>query len=246
LIVQSEKMQKRVSRIGIKKAKIIIMNNTKFSSELNAREVRRAAITDKKGKLIVVAGSIREGEEKLVIDGWNSSGSNSVLIIAPRRLNRVKLIEGLLEDKKCNYALWSTFKDYAKIPDYDAVIVDTIGDLSFIYNAGDVAIIGGGFMKYGGHNPMEAAVAGLPIIFGRNMFNFEDTSELFAKEGGAWKVNSASELSDRLAYLSRNPQERARLGGLNKKIIEKFRGSAGTTAMLINEVLLDHQCRGTS
>jgi 3-deoxy-D-manno-octulosonic-acid transferase len=241
LIVQSEKMLLRLRRIGVKNKKIIIMNNTKYSFEIDSICADKIRNTDKKGKTIVVAGSIREGEEEIVISGFLSCGiKNSVLVIAPRHMNRVAIIEKILRASGLKYALWNNFKDYTRIADYDAVIINTIGDLSYIYTAGDVAVIGGGFLKFGGHNPMEAAAAGLPLIMGRHMFNFEDTADQFTKNGGAYRVESAGDMAEKLKLLLSDKALRLSNGEQNKKIVERFRGSASTTALLIDEVLIDY------
>ena len=241
LIVQSEKMMRRLRRLGVKNKKIIIMNNTKYSFEIDGSRAEIIKKADKKGKTIVVAGSIREGEEETVINGFISSGvKDSVIVIAPRHLNRVAVIEKLLKNAGLKYALWSALKDYSLIAGYDAVIINTIGELSYVYAAGDVAVIGGGFMKFGGHNPMEAAAAGLPLIMGSHMFNFEDTADQFTKNGGAYRANSAQEIADVLKRLLSDKALRVENGEQNKKIVERFRGSASTTAMLIDEVLIDY------
>ncbi len=241
LIVQSEKMLRRLRRLGVKNKKIIIMNNTKFSFELDSVRTEEIKKADKKGKLIVVAGSIREGEEAIVINGFVSAKvKNSVLVIAPRYLNRVAVMEKLIIQAHLKYVLWSSFKNFSNITDYDVVIIDTIGDLSYVYAAGDVAIIGGGFMKFGGHNPMEAAAAGLPMIIGKYMYNFEDTADLFTKNGGAYRTFSSDEIADKLRLLLTDITLRTSNGELNKKIVERFRGSASTTAMLIDEILIDY------
>jgi 3-deoxy-D-manno-octulosonic-acid transferase len=240
LIVQSEKMVKRLVRLGVARNKLIILNNTKYSFEVNKEGAKKFNIADKKSKKIIVAGSIREGEEELVIDGFmKAANKDTVLIIAPRHMNRVKEIERILNDRKLKHTLWGDIRDYSVIPDYDCIIVNTIGDLSYIYMIGDIAIIGGGFKDYGGHNPMEAAVAGLSIIMGKNMFNFEDTAERFLKDGGAYQAETAEDIAAHINTLASNDGLRRYNGEKNRNVIERYRGSASTTAMLINEILID-------
>jgi 3-deoxy-D-manno-octulosonic-acid transferase len=240
LIVQSEKMDRRLRRLGVKNKKIIIMNNTKYSFEIDGNRALEIKKTDKKFKKFVIAGSIREGEEEIVISGFKMANDPmSVLIVAPRHLNRVAVIEKCLNSRSIKYARWSTFRDFGRIADYNAVILDTIGELSYIYAVGDVAIIGGGFEKFGGHNPMEAAAAGLPIIMGQNMFNFEDTADQFQKNGGAYRASTAEQIALQLKSLLDDEKLRASMGELNKKVVERFRGSASTTAMLIEEIMID-------
>jgi len=242
LMVQSEKMAKRLEMLGIQKKNIIILNNTKYSFEVNRESVNKFVLADKKSKKIIVAGSIREGEEETVIDGFVKSGrQDTLLIIAPRHMNRVGYIEKLLKARELKYCLWNSIRDYSTIPDYKCIIVNTIGDLSYIYTMGDIAIIGGGFKNYGGHNPMEAAVAGLSIIMGKNMSNFEDTAEKFLKDGGAYQVETPEEIASCINELASNDGLRKYNGEKNRHVIEHYRGSASTTAMLINEILLDNK-----
>lgn len=241
LIMQSEKMVKRANAIGVKTAKTIILGNTKFSSD-DGQSNRQVKLADKKGKKLIIAGSIREGEEEIITGAFAGlKGQNCVLIIAPRRLNRVKMILKLLERQTAKTVLWSGLTDRNAIPDYDAVVVDTMGDLSYIYGIGDIAIIGGGFKKFGGHNPMEPAAAGLPIIMGNYMYNFEDTADRFVKGGGAVRAESTPEaVGAAIKEILANEGSAGYKGAKNKSIIEKFRASAAVTAVLINEVLIDH------
>jgi 3-deoxy-D-manno-octulosonic-acid transferase len=242
LIMQSEKMARRAAAIGVKDVKTLILGNTKFSSGDADAAQKTVKLADKKGKKIIIAGSIREGEEEIITGAFAElKGMNCVLIIAPRRLNRVKMISGLIEKQGLKYALWSELKDKNTVPDYDAVIVNTIGDLSYIYGIGDIAIIGGGFKNYGGHNPMEPAAAGLPIIMGKNMFNFEDTADRFVKGGGAAAVEPLPEaVAAAIKDILANEGAAGYKGEKNKSIIEKFRASAGVTAVIINEVMIEN------
>ncbi len=241
LVMQSEKMVKRLRMLGVVENKTVILGNTKFSSGEEDEKAKRITLADKKGKRIIIAGSIREGEESMIVEAFKSAAElKCTLIIAPRRLNRAPYIEKLLKAGKLSYALWNKLPDRAKIPDFDVIIVNTIGDLSYIYNIGDLAIIGGGFKNHGGHNPMEPASAGLPIIMGRNMYNFEDTSDRFIKAGGALQVESRPEaIAAAMLEMLGNSGSAKYKGEKNRSIIEKFKGSASTTAVLINEIMLE-------
>ena len=230
-------MVRRLRLIGVKSKKIMVMNNVKYSIDSRAE----APFEISKGSgAVVVAGSIRSGEEEIVIDGFiESVDKKAVLVIAPRHLRRVGKIKKILSKRDVPYSLWSSVKQFGALPEGGAVIVDTIGDLSKIYLMGTVAIIGGGFVRSGGHNPMEAAVAGLPMIFGPNMFNFEDTADKFVREGGAFVAANADDIAVVLSKLLSDTDECVKLGRENALIIEKLCGSAETTAMIINEILLD-------
>jgi 3-deoxy-D-manno-octulosonic-acid transferase len=241
LIMQSEKMVKRLDRLGVTGTKTLILGNTKFSSGGGDADARIVKLDDKKGKKIIIAGSVREGEESLIIDAFEMiKNMNCVLILAPRRLKRAAVIEKILVQKGMKYAMWSEIPDRAAIPDYDVIILNTMGDLSYVYNIGDIAVIGGGFKKFGGHNPMEPASAGLPIIMGRHMYNFEDTADKFVKGGGAYQVDeNPAAIAGALKELIENDGARLYKGEKNRHIIENFKGSASTTAVIINEIMIE-------
>jgi len=243
-VMQSEKMVVRLRMLGVKREKTVLVRNTKYSQETPADP--KAAAFDRRGRVIVIAGSIRKGEEETVILGFKQSLLyKASLVIAPRHMNRVKDTEWILKRENMKYVKWSEIKDISAIPLYDAVVVDTIGDLAMLYNCGDIAVIGGGFRPYGGHNPMEAAMKSLPVIMGRNMFNFEDTSDKFVREGGAFMADNTPEaVAEKLKILADDPALRKQMGEKNRAAVMSYSGSAATTAILVNEVLLTHTKKG--
>lgn len=242
LIMQSEKMARRLKLLGLRdSSKIMIQSNTKYS----AAEARRDPDFDfdKKGRFVVVAGSIRKGEEEGIVKGFlAASDGEMTLIIAPRHLKRAGHIMSLCAKQGASAVLKSSLSSAAEILHHRICVLDTMGELAKIYAIGDAAIIGGGFVKIGGHNPMEAAAMGLPVIFGRHMFNFEDTADRLIKEGGAFRLeNPETELGPVLLELKGNPGKRKYIGEKNRAVIERYRGSAATTAVVINEVMIDRK-----
>lgn len=238
LIVQSEKMKIRFKKLGMDEKKIMVILNIKYSFELKIDE--KIKNLDKKDKLFIIAGSIREKEEDFILDVFNKiKNENIVFFIAPRHLDRVDFIVNLIEKYKFNFQKFSLISNYSEMIKYNLILVDTIGDLIKLYSIGDIAIVGGGFQKFGGHNPLEPAYFSLPVIAGNFMYNFEDTIDKMVKEGGAFKVNNKQELYEKLNYLIANENQRKMAGQKNKEIIEKMQGTAETTAFIINEILLE-------
>jgi len=237
-IMQSEKMKIRLKMLGIKDEKINILSNTKYSTGIAGHSGGKINF-DKKGKKFITAGSTRKGEEKLVIDAFKPlKGQSNVLIIAPRKMARVKPIVKMLEKEGIKYVLWSDVKDYTTMPDYEAIVINTIGDLPYLYEVSDVAIIGGGFKKFGGHNPIEAAILGLPIIIGRYMYNFEDTAERLLRDGGTLQAESSAEdINSKLVSILGCDSLRSVMGEKNRAVVEGFKGSALKTAKIIDRII---------
>ncbi len=239
ITVQSEKMAKRFMAVGkLNNQKIIVLPNTKFSVQENFKSIY--IISEQKSKKIIVAGSIREGEEELIIKSFLDLKDKAILIIAPRYLKRVGKIIKIAIKNNLKYALWTNLNECNKILEYDIVVLNTIGELTNFYSIGDIAIIGGGFRNFGGHNPVEPASFGLPVITGENMYNFEDTIERLVKGGGAIKADSDyNKIQNVLKEMIENDNLRIAMGQKNKKVIENYKSSADTTALLIKEILTD-------
>jgi 3-deoxy-D-manno-octulosonic-acid transferase len=232
-------MAKRFISIGgLKKEKVIILPNTKFSISENSKS--RYIISKEKDKKIIIAGSIREGEEELIVKSFLDLKEKSMLVIAPRYLKRVNEIINIAKKYDLKYELWTNINECNKILDYEIVILDTIGELTNFYSIGDIAITGGGFKNFGGHNPVEPASFGLPVITGVNMYNFEDTIDRLTKGGGTIKVDyDYNKLYNILKQLLEDDNLRITMGEKNKRVIENYKFSADTTALLIKEILLD-------
>lgn len=245
VIMQSEKMVHKLRDIGFSGSRVMFMHNIKYSSEPGMEGNPRIKINDKMGRQLIIAGSIRDGEELLVINAFKKIPPGSaVLIFAPRHMKRKTAVAAMLKKAGLKFQFYSRVKSPGEMLDSEVVILDTIGDLKHMYRVGDIAVVGGGFKKLGGHNPMEPASAGIPVVTGENMFNFEDTMDKLVKEGGAVKSPSdEGALADILLKLLSDKEKRAKMGAINVSVMEKLRGSAETTAMLIGELLLEAAAR---
>ncbi len=105
-------------------------------------------------------------------------------------------------------------------------ILDTVGQLTSYYGACDIAFVGGSLIKKGGHNILEPAATGKPVIFGPYMFNFRDIADLFLKNKAAILARNQEELMAAVEYLLNNPAEAAGIGRLAKELVT---GSLGAT-----------------
>ncbi len=134
---------------------------------------------DSKNKVICF-GSSRPGEETLILNSFKalSRDDRSLrLILAPRHLKRLPEVESLL--KGCS---WRKYTDAASIKDCDIILMDVMGHLSEAYALCDLAIVGGSFFNFGGHNPLEPAYYQKPIIMGEYYSSCRDSvSQLQAR-----------------------------------------------------------------
>jgi 3-deoxy-D-manno-octulosonic-acid transferase len=191
---------------------------------------------------VFIAGSTLKGEEEAVIRAFNrvrSSGGNALLIIAARHPQRFDEVERL-----CRYEGLSTVRrselPIDAEPRADAVILDTIGELAQLYQIATAVFVGGSLVPAGGHNILEPAVFGKPILFGPHMENFREIADAFLANGAAVQVRTPRELGDEMLSLLGDPVRRARLGAAARALVDANRGAKGKTLAVITELMPPH------
>jgi len=197
-LVQTEEDRRRLVRMGAREATVRVIGNLKY--DVRAPKSSRVAGLIKEvaaGRPIIVAGSTVDRRKKketteddLVIQAWDGELRNRVgalLVLAPRHPERFRSVEASL--KGFSYALaseWlelpegaapSVHKADGDVQDgrngrIEVVLLDTIGDLAAVYEVADVAFVGGSLVKRGGHNPLEPAQFGVPVVIGPSFENF--------------------------------------------------------------------------
>ena len=130
--------------------------------------------------------------------------TNALLIIAPRKPERFDEVERLARRAGWNVARRTELRVDAE-PRYDVVILDTIGELAQLYQVATVVFVGGSLVDAGGHNILEPAVFGKPIVFGPHMQNFAEIARTFLDNGAAVQVRTARELEPALLDLLGDP-----------------------------------------
>jgi 3-deoxy-D-manno-octulosonic-acid transferase len=192
--------------------------------------------------LVFAAGSTREGEETVILEAWRGNLKNGKwemgnwkLIIAPRHPGRFSEVEKLLISGNLNYGKRSGQKNGGTSSNFDVLLLDTIGELVNAYAASDLAFVGGSLAPVGGHNPLEPAALGLPVIFGPHMFNAKESAEGLLACGGAVQVKDAGELKDVLAGFLSNEEKRFAAGANARSLVDSKRGVSKATARLVAE-----------
>jgi 3-deoxy-D-manno-octulosonic-acid transferase len=190
--------------------------------------------------LVFTAGSTREGEETVILEAWQGSLKNGKLeignwklIIAPRHPGRFSEVEKLLMAQNLKYSKRSDQRNGKTSTNFEVLLLDTIGELVNAYAASDIAFVGGSLAPVGGHNPLEPAALGLPVIFGPHMFNARESAEGLLKCGGAVQVRDAGELKDVLAELLGNREKRLLTGNKARIFVDSRRGVSMVTAELV-------------
>ncbi|KQC07609.1 MAG: hypothetical protein APR54_05875 [Candidatus Cloacimonas sp. SDB] len=172
----------------------------------------RAEMGYLKEDFIIVWGSSRPGEEKLfkqVICQLKTQMPDLRAVLVPRHLSRLAEIKQIFSDVK-----YSVYSESNK-PDW-LVIVDEMNILPMFYAISDIAIIGGSFYNFGGHNPLEAAFYATPIIMGKYYHSCRDSVEKLIEEK-AVKISNPQDLSHDILNLYENKDETKKMG-INAKL----------------------------
>jgi 3-deoxy-D-manno-octulosonic-acid transferase len=243
--VQGDEAARRLISLGADPARITITGSLKFDAfeviptpgrgrERVLRFFRMSA-----NRPVLVAGSTLKGEEEAVVRAFNrlrTSGSNALLVIAARHPERFAEVERLCRQEGLSTVRRTELPIDAE-PRADAVILDTIGELAEVYQIATVVFVGGSLVRAGGHNILEPAVFGKPIMFGPHMENFAEIAETFLANDAAVQVRSDRELETAVVSLMGDSVRRARLGAAARALVDANRGAKDKTLAVIAGLL---------
>lgn len=227
--VQNEISRQLLAKIGINE--VTVVGDTRFDRVLQIKEAAKQlpvveAFTD--GHRTFVAGSSWQPDEDIFIP-WFNAHKDWKLIIAPHVIgeDHLQQILSKIEGKAVRYTQASA----EEVRDAQVLIIDCFGLLSSIYHYGEVAYVGGGF-GVGIHNLPEAAVWGVPVIFGPNNQRFQEAQQLKAC-GGGLEINGAADFQRIMERFDANPQQVEDDG---KKAGDYVKGKAGATDKVLHSV----------
>jgi 3-deoxy-D-manno-octulosonic-acid transferase len=229
--MQTKEAADRVIALGAKVNKVRITGNIKFDISADLREpASLQQLKDLlKGSQLLIAGSTHENEEECIVEIYKSlrkDFSSLRLLIAPRHLERIDKIRRMVKLQGMEAVNISRLSAVSAISSAHVLILDSIGDLNAFYSICDVVYVGGSLVPRGGHNPIEPALFGKAILFGKYMDNFREIRDVFISEAAAIEVESFQALEYELRKLLASPSERKELGRRAQGLIDRNRGAA--------------------
>jgi 3-deoxy-D-manno-octulosonic-acid transferase len=244
--MQSEESARRIVDIGAPRERVTVTGSLKFDSlELPGptapdrgrnRVLRFFRISP--DRPVVIAASTLKGEEEPVLEAFQrirATMTNALLVIAPRKPERFADAERIARRAGWNVARRSELRVDSE-PRHDVVILDTIGELAQLYQVATAVFVGGSLVDAGGHNILEPAVFGKPIVFGPHMQNFAEIAATFLDNGAAIQLRSGRELETVLLELLSDPVRRASLGAAARALVEANRGARAKSLTAIAQV----------
>ncbi|MDO8661935.1 MAG: 3-deoxy-D-manno-octulosonic acid transferase [Candidatus Omnitrophota bacterium] len=233
--LQSESDAARLRRLGVSNDKIKVTGNMKFDKSDDADF--RNDYTDYRLKLgldpldkLLAAGSTHPGEEEIILTVYKSllnEFSHLRLLIAPRHPERTSAILLLIERFGLQAVKISDLNSQTRKPANlrGIFILDTVGDLMHFYSAADIVFVGGSLIKRGGHNILEPASLGKPVIFGPHMFNFRDMVKMFLDDNAAIMARTQEELASSVQALLGNYSKAGELAKNAHQVISRNQGA---------------------
>lgn len=203
IFVQDEESKRLLATIGYDK-NVTICGDTRFDRVIAIQQQAKQyawAEEFSKGQFTLVAGSSWPKDEDIMLEHFNQHPEMK-LIIAPHEIHE-EHIQSIIGKLKRPYMRYSQL-DASKVTSVDCLIIDAIGFLSSIYRYGQVAYIGGGF-GVGIHNTLEAAVYGMPVIFGPNHTAFREALGLLDAKGG-FTISNAEQYASLMQTFMTDPQ----------------------------------------
>ena len=242
IAAQSARDAERFLSIGAAPERTHVTGNIKFDFEPSpetAEQGSRWRRDNASQRPVWVAGSTHEGEESMVLDAHRrvrEQFPDALLLLVPRHPPRFGAVRELLLRRGESFVTRSSGESIG--PEVAVMLGDSMGDLTGFYAAADVAFVGGSLVPVGGHNLLEPAAVGKPVLIGPHCFNDESAMRLLVEAGAASIVNDSVQLADRLVELISQPQQRAAMGDAGRRVVDENRGALDRLLRLV-EPLLD-------
>ncbi len=236
----------RFKGLGLEAQKLVISGNVKYDLAGQGctaeTEVFYRNLFGLADQPLLVAGSTHTGEEELLLDvvrdlKASEEGRRLIWVVAPRHLNRLAEVENLFKRRGVEFERFSEVKLHGRRT--EVVLVDVMGELASMYSVATVVFCGGSLVERGGHNVMEAAACGKPVLYGPNMKDFGDAAQLLESAQAGYPVNNTRELIEKIHYLLKHQEEYTAVCRRAKEVARAQQGSARRQAQLVRDVLAD-------
>lgn len=251
--MQTEADAERLRELGLDAAKILVTGSLKFdvgstpSTDALTKEFRKRFKLDDAAPLILAA-STHAPEERILLNTLkrviSDSGLKPRLMIAPRHPERFREVAALIAASEFR---WTSRTAAPNLSDElcDVILLDSIGELQAVYSLASLVFVGGSIAKAGGHNILEPAALGAPVITGAHTHNFKEIVETFVKAEAIIQLQPGSEsevtikLASELAQLLADPNRRAELGERALRLVDQNRGATERTLDLLSSIVLE-------
>ena len=239
-LAQSDESAARLRKVGAER--VDVTGNVKYDA-VPGKET--ALVTSLKMRLqgdalAIVCGSTLEGEEAAILEAWPKvlgAVPRALLVIAPRHPDRFDQVAMLVKERGFEALRATTFsRTKVTVKPGGILLLDTIGDLATLYGLGTVAVVGGSLVHGGGHNPLEPARFGVPVVMGPSYENFREIVEAMRAKDGILIVKPG-DLAEKLTEMLQDPEKALALGARGRAVSAAQAGASAKTAAALLKLL---------
>jgi 3-deoxy-D-manno-octulosonic-acid transferase len=241
IAAQSEADAKRFLSLGASPERTRVTGNIKFDVELPAdlpargRELRADLFGERP---VWIAASTHEGEEEIVLAAQQEllkAHPDALLVLVPRHPQRFTAVRDVIVKQGMGVVSRTDGEPCSAAT--QVFLGDTMGELTLFYAASDVAFVAGSLVPIGGHNLLEPAALGLPLLSGPHVFNAQEIADMFVAKGACKLVHDSAELAAAVGELLSDPATASRLGEAGREILQRNRGSLDRLMGMIEPLL---------
>lgn len=241
LAAQSPADAERFVALGMPAERVQVTGSIKFDLQPNEQQVSAGRALRRQLGLqrpVLIAASTHQGEDELLLRCWQqlkSACPQLVLMLVPRHPERFAEVARLCR----RYSDRLVCRSSGEAPDVrtELYLGDTMGELMLLYAAADLAFVGGSFSGTGGHNPLEPAALGVPVVMGPDCFNFQTITDALVAAGGLVRVADAAQLQAQLAAWLAAPQQRQAAGAQGAAFVAANRGALVRLQQAVEQLL---------
>jgi 3-deoxy-D-manno-octulosonic-acid transferase len=240
---QSKDDAERFIELGARRDVVVVTGNIKFDlpePTTDTPGLRRRFGIDA-DRPVVAAGSTGPGEEEIVLRTYSTLRARlprTFLVLAPRHVERVREVLGVASSMKIGLHRLSSRSD-AEAGGADGLLVDTLGELVSLYPMADAAFVGGSLVPVGGHNLLEPAAAGVPVVFGPHVHHVAEMAQTLLRAGAAVQVSDGAGLESAWYRILTDRAARTSMIVAARETVLANRGALARTADLVEELLGD-------
>ncbi|TMN41315.1 lipid IV(A) 3-deoxy-D-manno-octulosonic acid transferase [Pseudoalteromonas sp. S2755] len=239
LAAHNEEDGERFIKLGLVQSKLHITGSIKFDISVTEEETAKAKQfqANYPERLIWLAGSTHPKEHEQVIAAHQrvlKQVSNALLIIAPRHPEQFQAVADYLSEQEIAFTRKSSDNINTEA---SVLLADTLGELKWLFGSADIAYIGGSLIARGGHNPLEAAAHGVPILTGPHTYNFAHIYPQLIAQQGAIVVDDEDKLAAQIMTLFEDKSLRMQIGANAQSVLVENTGAIAKTMKLINKSL---------
>lgn len=243
ICAQGERDYKNYLKLGANTEQLALTNNIKFDQNLSNEEAlqvekwrQELQLQDRK---ILIGGSTHEPEEQLLLESYQAlykTNPNLLLILVPRHPQRFAKVESLLQKQQLHYIKLSTINLTNSHPlqaSTQVILADQMGILKSLYGIADIAFVGGSIAQRGGHNALEPALHGVPVIMGEHIFNNPGICQELEKVGALQFVTNRESIISVVEPVIASPENAQKRGAAGQQVILANSGAIEKTLEIL-------------